>query len=105
MTKPTAEQTAFNEIWQAICDIAAKEKKTPINTLPGLFHTQAGEWKLWVNGQHIPVDTAGGFEVPPFHCYVTYNDFPMGLMAPNDATLLQGSVFGLRDALKAMAAR
>jgi hypothetical protein len=107
MTKPTAEQTAFNEAWQAICDIAAKEKTGPLNELPGLYHIIAGKWQLWINGKQSPLIT-DGVTVQPFHAYVEHNGWPAGIMTPNSGEIAAGSlanVFTLRDALKARAAR
>jgi len=101
MTKPTAEQTAFNEIWQAICDIAAKEKTGPLNELEGLFHIKAGPWKLWVNGHAEKMDA-----IQPYHAHVERNDWPVAVFSPHGGEFFNGaSVFDLRDALKARAAR
>lgn len=89
----------------AIMAYAERHGVQQINQLPGCWEFQPGEgWFVAVNGHNTPAQCSHGTEVPPFHAYIAWNEFPAGIIGPTDGVLAAGSVANESSLLSALRA-
>lgn len=106
----TAEQAAFSEVWELVCQISVKDGTGPLNKMVEPWHKKVDDrWEFWVNGTttDLPM-TADLPALKRFEMYVTFNGWPAGILDPNSGSLAAGeaaNIFAFRDALKAEAVR
>lgn len=105
MPTETAEQAAFVEVWELVCEISTKDKTGPLNKLPGPWYRKIDDkWELWINGTPAVVPlTEEHPELGRFEMFVKFNGWPAGILDPHQGSIAAGeiaNIFTFRDALK-----
>lgn len=91
---------AFHEIVELALRLGVRR----INELPACWEHQVDEqWWVAVNGHREEIACSTGAKVPPFCAYVTFNEWPAGILHPDGGVLAAGAAANedaLIDALR-----
>lgn len=71
------------EAFYVIAELAEARGVTSIGDLPGCWETEAGEFKIKVNGHREEID-----DIPSYHALIEANGWPLGLISPAGGVLM-----------------
>lgn len=91
----------MTEVFAELAALAERLGVSHINQLPACWEVDIGSgWSLALNGHGEPMRSKSGAEVPPYHCWVERNGWPMGLVSPAGGTVVGGSEDELIEAIR-----
>ena len=80
-----------SEAFATIVALAERLGVKRINELPSCWEHQIDEqWWVAINAHQQEIACSTGAPVPPFHAYVTFNEWPAGLFSPRGGTIVTG---------------
>ena len=75
----------------AVVELALALDVGKLDELDGCWEHQVDDaWHISLNGHNREWRDSGGVELPPFACYVSFNGWPAGIVAPCGGALAVG---------------
>lgn len=98
--------TQVCEAFAVLAELCVKLDAAPANKHPGCWETQIDErWWVALNGHNESKPCTSGEVIKPFHCYITFNGWPAGVLTPYGGVIAAGECANEGAFIAAMRAR